>query len=101
MYGNPINNGDIFTISTGDRWISEASTVTFVQLVASTGGSQIRGQLINYAVTFVTLHVVGQEGTTAVASVGLALALYTCLGVMVKLWGVFENSPPWGNRDIP
>lgn len=38
------------------------------------------GNLINYAVTFVTLHVVGSEGTSAVAAVGLAMALYTCLG---------------------
>ena len=39
-----------------------------------------QGQLINYAVTLVTLQTVGGEGTGAVAAVGLALALYTCLG---------------------
>jgi len=52
------------------------------------------GNLINYAVTFVTLHVVGSEGTSAVAAVGLAMALYTCLGGWVGPWGA---AAPFGN----
>ena len=51
------------------------------------------GNLINYAVTGVTLHVVGSEGTSAVAAVGLAMALYTCLGGWVGPW---ERRPHLG-----
>ena len=54
------------------------------------------GLLINSAVSFVTMHVVGQEGTTAVASVGLALALYTCLGALGDRWlkKLWKQIPP-------
>ncbi|CAE7439930.1 DTX6, partial [Symbiodinium pilosum] len=55
-------------------WLAEAGTQLRLVLPLATG------QLINYAVNLVTLQVVGSEGTTAVAAVGLALALYSCLG---------------------
>ncbi|CAE7254468.1 DTX6 [Symbiodinium natans] len=55
-------------------WLSEARAQLGLMLPLATG------QIINYALTFVTLHIVAGSGTSAVASVGLALALYTCLG---------------------
>eukprot|EP00439_Symbiodinium_sp_Y106_P081439 s21_g20.t1 len=68
-------------------WLSEAGAQLRMMLPLATG------QIVNYAYTFVTLHIVGGAGTTADASVGLALALYTCLGreLIVGLCGAVDT----------